>query len=701
MKKILIAVVACLMFLASSGQSGWVPYASKNRHIGLMSDSLHYIPVKDTNFTPQRLGAMTMRPQDSCVYTGISTTAGTRKWAKLARYSDLTSALTFTQPLLNTAGTISINGLSGYGSSGQLTRSTGTGWEYFTPTYLTANPTWQQVLTAGSTLTGNNTIAGGGFNFTWNNGGSIAFNLAAAQEFLVSATGTVEMYGSDVNVQADGAAGRSYIYFQPGDIELFSRNTGATQISQIFVYDDSIRILGQSGRVNVGAGFRQATDTTQYKPMVYKVATGDWVYLPYWPGGGGGSGTVTSFTFTDGNGFDGTVTNGTTTPTLSLTTTASNKAFVYSNSGAIAGSAMLSQETDQVLVTGTSTAATTPFVVDGHEDLTGNITELKKAGTAVFQFHSSGYINVPEMSAPSTPASGYGSIYGKTDGKLYYKGDGGVEHDLTATGGAGSLTVGTSAITSGTATRVLFEGTGNVLQEDAGLTYVAASDALTLGVAGSGDPTFVITGQTSNNIEVFVKNNDPNGRAAFQMGNDNADLAGFFWVNGSTKTDYAGANSVNFMNVVNAPLGFHTDNTMRMMITGGGNVLIGGSSSPASAVSSLVLFNGTAPSASVANGVVLYSEDVAASAELKVRDEAGNVTTISPHNFTGIPGGPSEKLAWTYHSERDGEYITVDMAKAIRTIEELTARVAELEGKKGKKRKPVKLIHTGKVKTGK
>jgi hypothetical protein len=54
-------------------------------------------------------------------------------------------------------------------------------------------------------------------------------------------------------------------------------------------------------------------------------------------GTGGGSGTVTSFTFTDGNGFDGTVTNSTTTPTLSLTTTVTNNQILYSNSGAIAG----------------------------------------------------------------------------------------------------------------------------------------------------------------------------------------------------------------------------------------------------------------------------------------------------------------------------------------------------------------------------
>jgi hypothetical protein len=40
-------------------------------------------------------------------------------------------------------------------------------------------------------------------------------------------------------------------------------------------------------------------------------------------------------------------------------------------------------------------------------------------------------------SSPSTPASGYGIVYAKTDGKLYFKNDAGTETDLTATGGGG------------------------------------------------------------------------------------------------------------------------------------------------------------------------------------------------------------------------------------------------------------------------
>ncbi len=44
---------------------------------------------------------------------------------------------------------------------------------------------------------------------------------------------------------------------------------------------------------------------------------------------GGGSGTVTDFVFTDGSGFNGTVADSTTTPTLALTTTLATKSVVF------------------------------------------------------------------------------------------------------------------------------------------------------------------------------------------------------------------------------------------------------------------------------------------------------------------------------------------------------------------------------------
>jgi hypothetical protein len=92
----------------------------------------------------------------------------------------------------------------------------------------------------------------------------------------------------------------------------------------------------------------------------------------------------------------------------------------------------------------------------------------------------------------------------------------------------------------------------------------------------------------------------------------------------------------------------------------------------------LKLFDNTAnPSASAENAFLFCD-----SGELKVLDDAGHTTTISPHNFDLIPGGASEERAWGYYSEKDivddegnvttTQKVNVDMMKLARLVEELT-----------------------------
>ena len=100
--------------------------------------------------------------------------------------------------------------------------------------------------------------------------------------------------------------------------------------------------------------------------------------------------------------------------------------------------------------------------------------------------------------------------------------------------------------------------------------------------------------------------------------------------------------------------------------------MIGGTPSPETAEASIALYNGTAPSASITDGVVLYAQDVSTS-ELKVRDEAGNIATLSPHNFE-LLGDRSEEMAWSYSCKNAfaGKEVAVDMTKVIRALEKLT-----------------------------
>lgn len=115
-----------------------------------------------------------------------------------------------------------------------------------------------------------------------------------------------------------------------------------------------------------------------------------------------------------------------------------------------------------------------------------------------------------------------------------------------------------------------------------------------------------------------------------------------------------------------------TDGFDRLFIDSLGNLGLGINSFGTNGATVFALANGTPPTTSPANSIQLYAEDVTASSELKVRDEAGNVTVLSPHNFTGIPQGKSEQMAWSFYSERDGKTINVDMLKVVRLLEKLT-----------------------------
>jgi hypothetical protein len=113
----------------------------------------------------------------------------------------------------------------------------------------------------------------------------------------------------------------------------------------------------------------------------------------------------------------------------------------------------------------------------------------------------------------------------------------------------------------------------------------------------------------------------------------------------------------------------------QLQVTGGLSVGSGGMFSDGNVGISgtIAIANDIAPTTSPANLVQLYAEDVAASSELKVRDEAGNISTLSPHNFSLI-GTPSEPMAWSFYSENDHGKINVDMLRTVRLVEEMTGQ---------------------------
>ena len=75
----------------------------------------------------------------------------------------------------------------------------------------------------------------------------------------------------------------------------------------------------------------------------------------------------------------------------------------------------------------------------------------------------------------------------------------------------------------------------------------------------------------------------------------------------------------------------------------------------------------TSDPSTLADHAHIYAKDDTSSAEVYVRDEAGNVTKLSPHN---------EKGEWEYFSRNvnTGKVVRVNMEEMVRDIEKLTGK---------------------------
>ena len=103
-----------------------------------------------------------------------------------------------------------------------------------------------------------------------------------------------------------------------------------------------------------------------------------------------------------------------------------------------------------------------------------------------------------------------------------------------------------------------------------------------------------------------------------------------------------------------------TAGSERLRITSAGNVKIGGTANRATTEGSaqLVLFNGTAPVGTLADGVSFYS----ASGEANVMDAAGNATLLSPHD--------KDTNEWIFRSKHTptGKVLKIDVERMLRFI---------------------------------
>lgn len=102
-------------------------------------------------------------------------------------------------------------------------------------------------------------------------------------------------------------------------------------------------------------------------------------------------------------------------------------------------------------------------------------------------------LRVAEIAAPSTPPSGFGYLYEKSDGKLYFLNDGATEYDLTATGSGGITR--SIVVTSGSATMGAVASTDYVY-------LVAGAHTMTLPTAVGNTNLYTVKNNHSANITI-------------------------------------------------------------------------------------------------------------------------------------------------------------------------------------------------------
>jgi hypothetical protein len=222
------------------------------------------------------------------------------------------------------------------------------------------------------------------------------------------------------------------------------------------------------------------------------------------------------------------------------------------------------------------------------------------------------------------------------------------------------LTVGTTAIASGTVGRVLFEGTGNVVQEDAALFWDPINRRLGVGATPDSSSRLDVRlqGALSTDVGLRVRNSG-NSVNLMEVRGDGS----FFFRNnaGSMYMYYDGGSTVEFatpaqlfiqtntttanMNVMHNGTGAGTYLALRTQTTSlfiyrNGNFHFGGSPQAGSGTNSLLLESGTAPSTNVTDKCYIYSQDVVAgNAAPHARTENGDIVKVYSIGGWGTPTG--------------------------------------------------------------
>lgn len=568
----------------------------------------------------------------------------------------LTNSPVFTTPNIGTAtGTASGNLLL---AGGTYTTTTGNGLALTSSTLTSGNlvsltntgtaaasntKTVLNVASSGANGTSTQTTYGAQFANT--NTGTSSTNIGAsfsasggtnnyaayiaAGELKFAGGGTIANTSGNLTISSDVNFSSGFVYISGGRSILFNGGDGliaSNSNSQIAFRSNQTTSTKIPFRFyNVGGSY-SATSGTQTiigNEASFAPTSGTAVFNAYL-----GSGT-----FNQTGGANGLVTMMHLAPTI--TAASSLTGFRYAPVSGSATTELAFHATQGSLVMGGATISTSGIF--GWNNTT---KELKVNGMRIWTDH--------DTNGKDNTFVGYNS------GNLSVSG---IDNVGVGPGTLLAVTTGSDNVAFGNLAGALIQdGTGNILAgQFAGGSLVSGYGNIMQGTHAG----YVATG--SNNIII-----GQNAGEALTTGSNNLIIG--------VDIDPQSNTADNQMTIQNAIFGSGNNGSGTSL--SGGNIGFYATTWGTSAAHVISIGNGTAPSTSIVDGVQLYAEDVSSSSELKVRDEAGNVTTLSPHNFSLIE--KSEAGAWSHYSEYtnpktgEREAVNVDMLKLARLIEQLT-----------------------------
>lgn len=193
-------------------------------------------------------------------------------------------------------------------------------------------------------------------------------------------------------------------------------------------------------------------------------------------------------------------------------------------------------------------------------------------------------INVPSQvktyaNLAAFPATGaLKTIYIAEDTNKTYRWTGSVYVEVSAS--ASGITIGSTAIASGTVGRILFEGTGNVVQQSSSLFWDNTNGRLGIGTSTAPSGSVYID-NSGNDVKqhLVLKNSDAGSGAQVHLdlhnnvaGSTYSSGASLFFCSSTHAAPYASA--LGFWNYLNGPIALATNSAERMRVAASGNVLI-------------------------------------------------------------------------------------------------------------------------------